>query len=120
MSPAHDPAAQPAGHDAPTLTVEEQIESLAQAIHEGDWMMVATEWRWCEASAQEKAVSYRRARAVLDAHRDGARDVVEFAGIIAGIDWTARTGSPGRLRAKAEKAVQWFEHRDRGWLHHHR
>jgi hypothetical protein len=33
----------PANPDAPPITREMEIESLAQAIHQGDWMMVASE-----------------------------------------------------------------------------
>lgn len=99
-----------------TFSFEEQIESLAQAIHEGDWMMVASEWRWCEASRQQKFTGYQRAQAILNAYAAGTRETEAFAAVIGNIDWPVGAGSDGRLRAKAEKVVQWFTFRERGYL----
>lgn len=97
------------------FTPEEEIESLARAIHQGDWMMVM-EWRWERASRAEQDVAFRRAEAIMAAHALGAHTSDEFADVIASIEWTVKSGSPGRLRAKADKVVQWFHHRQRGTL----
>lgn len=96
----------------PTTPRPTQVESLAVAVHQGDWMM-ALEWRWDRASAAEQAIARRRAEALLDAYEDGARGTEAYARIIGEIDWTVEAGGPGRLRAKARKAEQWFTFRER-------
>lgn len=96
-----------------TAPRDTQVESLAVAVHQGDWMMVAPEWRWHRASAAEQDVSRRRAVALLDAYETGTRGAEEYARIISETDWTVKAGGPGRLRAKATKVEQWFTFRER-------
>lgn len=96
-------------------TREEEIESLAKAIHQGDWTMVA-EWRWERATRDAQRIGYLRAEAVLAAYESGTRDQDDFAAIIESIEWNVKTGGAGRLRAKAAKVVQWFNFRERGYL----
>lgn len=93
----------------------EQMESLAQAIYEGDWTM-RLEWRWDRAGREEQRVARLRAQAVMSAYEAGARTAPEFADAIASVEWTHNAGSAGRLRAQAEKVMQWFFFRDTGWL----
>lgn len=97
------------------FTHAEEVASLARAIHEGDWTMVL-EYRWERATRSEQEISIRRAEAVTAAHATGARTSEDFAAVISSIEWTVKSGSPGRLRAKADKVVQWYRLRQGGTL----
>lgn len=100
------------------------IEIAAQALHEGDWMMVANEWRWSEAATSEKMIARVVASELvrslpldtqgrLDAVEDGTlferdsalwfmcSDVNIFKGVHSR---TPRPLSESRIRAKVDGA----------------